>query len=298
MGDPDALLHSEDSVEDEFDRLRVRLLRGKQTNSDKVLADHHNIFVYGEPGSGKSSYLQWMALQCLAGEILDEYVPIFVEIRQFTTTNSAGTLLTYFEEMFGQWEFSPSETRRVLEAGKAVFIFDGLDETLNAERDRIESMIERLLRDYDQCRFIFSSRLARNFPFLGQFQKVIIAPLHPRRHIPEFVSRWFSQPSKETVMAAQMLEKLRSKGYQGIRELARRPVLLKLLCIVFEVHGDFPTRRGAVFERGIEEMTRAKAELETHIPTIPRLQDHHDPRYFVPSSQLLFYRTKSSDLIC
>lgn len=275
VGDPDALLHNEDSVEDEFDRLRVRLLRGKKTSSAKALKNHHNVFVYGEPGSGKSSYLQWIALRCRAGEILNEYVPIFIEIRQFTTLNSAGTLLTYFEKTFGQWGFSASDTRRVLEAGKAVFIFDGLDETLNSERDRIESMIEGLLRDYNQCRFIFSSRLAMNFPFSGQFQKVIIAPLHPRRQIPEFVQRWFSQPDKDSALATQMLEKLRSKSYQGIRELARRPVLLKLLCIVFEVHGDFPTRRGAVYERGIEEMTRTKADLATTIPSIPKLQEHH-----------------------
>ncbi|MEM9805484.1 MAG: NACHT domain-containing protein [Cyanobacteria bacterium P01_D01_bin.56] len=275
VGDPDALIHSEDSVEDEFDRLRVRLLRGQRTDTTKVLREYHHIFIYGEPGSGKTSYLQWLALNCRAGKILNDYVPIFVEIRQFTTINAAGTLLTYFEDLFKQWGFTASDARRVLEAGKVVFVFDGLDETLNAERDRIEIMIERLLRDYEQCRFIFSSRLARNFPFSSQFQKVIIAPLHPRRHIPEFVQRWFTQPGKQSTMATQMLEKLRSKSYQGIRELSRRPVLLKLLCIVFEVHGDFPTRRGAVFERGIEEMTRPKAELETHITEIPKLQEHH-----------------------
>ncbi len=275
VGDPDALIHSEDSVEDEFDRLRVRLLRGQRTDTNQVLREHPHIFIYGEPGSGKTSYLQWLALRCRTGQVLQDYVPIFVEIRQFTTINAAGTLLTYFEELFKQWGFSGSDARRVLDAGKVVFLFDGLDETLNAERDRIEIMIERLLQNYEQCRFIFSSRLARKFPFSDRFQKVIIAPLHPRRHIPEFVQRWFAQPGKQPAMAAQMLEKLRSKSYQGIRELSRRPVLLKLLCIVFEVHGDFPTRRGAVFDRGIEELTRPKADLETHIAEIPKLLDHH-----------------------
>ena len=72
-----------------------------------------------------------------------------------------------------------------------------------------------------------------------------------------------------------MLEKLRSWEYRGIRELARRPVLLKLLCIVFEVEGDFPTRRGAVFESGISKLTRTTADLDTYIASIPKLKDHH-----------------------
>lgn len=277
VGDPKTLLENGESKEkeDDFDRLGVRLLRGTNTTSRKVLDDHKNIFVYGEPGSGKTSYLQWVALKCCEGSLLQEYVPIFVEIRQFTTTNCVGTLFTFFEEMFDRWGFSPSEIRRVLESGKAVFIFDGLDETLASERTRIESMLEGLLRDYDKCRYIFSSRLAMSFPFFGGFQKVIVAPLRPRQHIPEFVRRWFSQPGKQPEMAALMIEKLQSKKYQGIRELARRPVLLKLLCIVFEVEGDFPTRRGAVFESGISQMTRAQADLETYIPSIPRLQDRH-----------------------
>ncbi len=45
--------------------------------------------------------------------------------------------------------------------------------------------------------------------------------------------------------------------------------------MTFEVHGDFPTRRGDVFKSGIREMTRAKADLETRIPAIPQLEDTH-----------------------
>ncbi|ESA37509.1 signal transduction protein with nacht domain protein [Leptolyngbya sp. Heron Island J] len=296
VGDPQALLESEDSRDDDFDRLGVRLLRGQKTTSRQVLDDHRNIFVYGEPGSGKSSYLQWIALKCCEGLILQEYVPIFLEIRQFTTTNCAGTLLTFFEEMFERWGFSTGETRRILESGRAVFIFDGLDETLNSERARIESMIESLLRDYDKCRYIFSSRLAISFPYFGGFQKVILAPLRPRRHIPEFVRRWFAQSGKQPEMANLMLEKLQSKRYQGIRELARRPVLLKLLCIVFEIEGDFPTRRGAVFESGISKLTRTTADLETHIPSIPKLQDHHIYSILCRVSSYFFINLKTQIL--
>ena len=62
VGDPRTLLENGESKEkeDDFDRLGVRLLRGTNTTSRKVLDDHKNIFVYGEPVSGKSSYLLWV----------------------------------------------------------------------------------------------------------------------------------------------------------------------------------------------------------------------------------------------
>lgn len=274
VSDPNTLLADQSSKEDDFDRMGIRLLRGTKKTSIQVLEDHPNIFVYGEPGSGKTSYLQWIALKCREGVFLRQYVPIFVEVRQFATIDRPGTLLTYFETMFDRWEFGPSELRQILESGAAVFIFDGIDETPTDGRDRIETLIEGLLRDYDQCRFIFSSRLALNFPYFGGFQKVIIAPLHSRKHIPPFINRWFNQAGKRPELAQQMIDKLKSRKYKEIRELARRPVLLKLLCIVFEFEGDFPSRRVDVFSSGISQMTRPKYDLETYIPNLPKLQEH------------------------
>lgn len=275
VNDPSSLIVDQKAREDEFDRIGIRLLRGTRKTSRQVLEDPRNIFVYGEPGAGKTSYLQWISLKCRDGVFLEDYVPVFIAIRQLATESRANSLLTFIENMFERWGISSNETRTILESGKAMFIFDGLDETPSSERNFIEIMIERLLRDYDQCYFIFSSRLAINFSFVSGFQKVIISPLQSRKHIPEFVKRWFAQVGKQPEMANLMLEKLQSQQYQGIRELARRPVLLKLLCIVFEFEGDFPTKRVDVFRSGISKMTRSQNDIETHIPKIPKLHENH-----------------------
>lgn len=275
VSDPNKLLIDSQFREDEYDRMGIRLLRGKCTNSRQVLQEHNHIFVYGEPGSGKTSYLKWLALQCRNGSLLPDLVPIFIEIRHLATQIRTDTLLTFVEKTFERWGFSSSDTQKILESGSAVFILDGLDEAPSSEHRTVAVMIEQLLRDYSKCRFIFSSRLTSNFQFFSGFQKVIIDAFHSRSQIPEFVHRWFNQPGKKSEMADAMLEKLRSRKYQEIRELARRPVLLKLLCFVFEVEGDFPTKRVEVFSMGIDQMTRLTNRIETHISKAPDLQEHH-----------------------
>lgn len=174
--------------------------------------------------------------------------------------------------MFDHWECLPAERNEILSSGRAVFIFDGIDEIAATERERMETNIERLLQNYDQCRFIFSSRLGREFPFVGNFQKAIIAPLQ-KRQIRRFVENWFSQPGKDKALAAQMVGKLQSKAYRGIRELSQRPILLDLLCIVFENNTDLPRRRFEVFRKGIELMTRKNIPIEGGGPAFSNLRE-------------------------
>ena len=267
----DYLLNGSKEKEDEFDRLGIRLLHGTKTTSNEILKSSKNIFVYGDPGSGKSTYLRWIALNCRDRHLLQAYVPLFLEVRYFSVEGSGQTLLTYFETMFLKWGISPNELATILSSGRGLFIFDGIDEMNRSECRRLLEMVRRLLVTYDACRFIFSSRLGFNFQ-LPNLQKVIISPFHSRKHIPKFVKHWFSQPGKDMSKADMMLEKFRSPGYRGIREIARRPVLLKLLCYLFEKFDEFPTKRVDVFQTGIKQLVQqSESAIDTHIRDLSEL---------------------------
>ncbi|EKU97175.1 putative NTPase (NACHT family) [Leptolyngbya sp. PCC 7375] len=261
VADPNALVDSSHLTEEDFDRMGINLLRGKKKKIKEVINGHHNIFVYGDPGSGKTTCLQWMTLKCCQREALQAVIPVFVGARWFASTTEHETLQEWIEKRFSQWGCTPAERNEILESGQAVFILDGIDEIAVTERERIETEIERLLQNYERCRFIFSSRLGREFPFSGGFQKVIIAPLQ-KAQIRKFVENWFGQPGKDIALADHMLKKLRSKAYRGIRELSQRPILLDLLCVVFESQADLPRRRFEVFRKGIDLMTRKNVSLE------------------------------------
>lgn len=261
-----ALTSSKENNEDEFDRIRFRLLRGKKITGSAILEKHPKIFVFGDPGSGKTSYLQSVALRCRDGEILGQYVPVYIEIRHYCVSGGAVTLLTYIEKMFESWEITSQQFEDILNTGRVLFLVDGLDEAPEEELLRMHTMIQDLLSRYSECRFVCTARLGlgSNFAIRGT-HKVIISPFYSRKQIPDFVRRWFSFYSSDPNAAESMLEKLRSAKYVGIREIARRPVLLDLLCLTYEHNGDFPEQRAGVFTSGLSTLA-SKAQLKSSIP--------------------------------
>ncbi|MEM7064710.1 MAG: NACHT domain-containing protein [Cyanobacteria bacterium P01_B01_bin.77] len=306
--DDPSLLKAEANKNDDYDRLGLTglsSLKGNKTNSHQVLNNYHNIFLYGEPGSGKSTYLKWIALKCREGELLDNYVPIFIEIRRFAAMEPELSLVQLTKNLFKQWDVSAEDTHSILSSGRAVFIFDGFDETPAREWTRINRAIEKILLVYSECRFICSSRLATQFPSFNGFQKIIIAPFDSRRHIPQFIQQWFRQEDKDESLAQAMLEKLRLRQHHGIRELARRPILLKMLCVIFERNQDFPTRRAEVFSRGIDQMMSSTHQVETRLDKMPTLGKHHVEKilrrianhFFVKSELQLLFEIKDVEKI-
>jgi hypothetical protein len=269
----EVLQNSQQSIEDEFDRIGLRLLGGFRTNGTEILKKYHRVSIYGEPGSGKSSYVQSVALRCRYGEILREYVPVFVEIRHYSASVGVATLRTFIEEIFNDWDVNTQDMEDVFNAGRALFLFDGLDEVPDTQRQTIQFMIQEILSDYPECRFICTSRLGTLFPLRG-VQKAVISPFYSNRQIPEFVHRWFAYYGSNSASGAAMLEKLYSAQYKGIRELARRPVLLNLLCLTYEHNGDFPTQRVGVFASGLSALARqSQTDTSATIANLPYFRE-------------------------
>lgn len=268
----EVLLNSEESIEDEFDRVGIRLLRGRRTSGSKILTQYRRLFVYGDPGSGKSSYLQSVALKCRDGVSLSQYIPVFVEIRQYSASNSVATIMTFVEQMFESWGMKPGDVDSILREGRVLFLFDGLDEALEGKRASIQFMLQEMLDNYQNCRFVFASRLASVFSFRG-VQKVIISPFYSNKQIPQFVRRWFVFHGSTEEVANSMLEKLRSPRYASIREISRRPVLLNLLCVTYDSNGDFPTQRAGVFSSGISALARQGQSSSLAVENVPNFKE-------------------------
>lgn len=260
------LSNSEEDIEDEFDRMGIRLLRGRKITATDVLRQCSKAIVFGDPGSGKTSFLQSAAIRCRNGEILEQYVPAYVEIRHYCVSGGAETLLTYIERSFESCEIDSQQLESILNAGRVLFLLDGFDESPEEDLLRIHNMIQELVSRYPKCRFICTARLGLGSKFfIRGATKIIISPFYSNKQIPDFVRRWFRFHGNDSVVAESMLERLYSARCVGIREIARRPVLLNLLCLTYELNGDFPERRAEVFASGLSALA-SKAQRKSLTP--------------------------------
>ena len=91
--------------------------------------------VLGGPGSGKSTYLKRLGLEALngkAGAFEKAFTPVFLELKSFKSDEV--NLKAAIAEELGTVGFPHSETflTKLLEEGKLLVLFDGLDEAPTA----------------------------------------------------------------------------------------------------------------------------------------------------------------------
>ncbi len=243
-----------------FDRIGVPQQAESAISCRDAALNYSRLLVYGWPGSGKTSYLKWLATQCNRGELLPGHVPVFLEMRSFAPKARQQTLYDEIRQYFENCRVEAVEqvTRRLLMEGRVFLLIDGLDEVSESQRSLVYTQVEEILRTFYNCRFAFSCRLPLPLPFGGSFEKMLIAPFSARQRA-TYVRRWFETARAENPeqIARQFLERLGKHVTYG--ELTRTPILLDLLCRVFRQYSRFPYTRADVYDLGLHSLLREEA---------------------------------------
>jgi predicted NACHT family NTPase len=71
--------------------------------------------------------------------------------------------------------------------------------------------------------------------------------------IADFARKWFQQ-QKDPIKAREFPKELRA--FPGLQELATNPLLLTLLCLVFEEVGQFPANRSELYKEGVDVLLK------------------------------------------
>ncbi|MEM0980171.1 MAG: hypothetical protein AAGH78_07835, partial [Cyanobacteria bacterium P01_H01_bin.58] len=75
--------------------------------------------------------------------------------------------------------------------------------------------------------------------------------------IERFIHKWFQKPRDiETETAKHCWELLSSSDYQAAKELAQTPLLLTLLCVIYDEFQDFPKKRHQVYGEALDVLLR------------------------------------------
>ncbi len=196
-----------------------------------------------------------------------------LELRQFDKANvSIQSVIAAELETCG-FPHPEELTELFLKNGKLLVLLDGLDEVPSATLNHAITEIENLVDRHSDNRYIASCRVAAyTFGGFRRFKDVAMAAFEDEQ-IEQFIKNWFQKErDTETNTAERCWELLSSTDYQAAKELAQTPLLLTLLCVVYDEFQDFPKKRHALYGEALDVLLRKWAS-EKRIQRNPIYQE-------------------------
>lgn len=215
--------------------------------------DDRRFVVIGAPGAGKSTFIRYLMYWLGSHELQQKPdTPILVELKRYSkdwsefaipVAASIGSLL--------QRGIDVNVIRDLFSLGYATVVFDGLDEIADIElRRKAASAIENFSRQYPLVKCVVTSRR----------EGYLSAPVDPGTflvyELPEFTNAQVIQYATSWFSHAGGAEPgLRARGANAfiqhsehIKDLRSNPLMLSLLCLLYEYEGWIPENRLRVYE--------------------------------------------------
>ncbi len=256
-------------------------------------ASAYRAVILGNPGAGKSTLAIKLcydlahnyAQRLFAGR--KELTPILVTLRQYGADRKERrcSLLEFIETEAKTTYQQPSVPQQafhyLLLTGRAMVIFDGLDELLDTSyRQEIRSDIELFCHLYPSVPILVTSReVGYGQAPLNQnlFNVFRIAPFKDDQ-VQAYVQKWFAIADAEDIVATRrqgIAEKF-LKDSLIVPDLRTNPLMLALLCTIYREEGYIPRYRPDVYEK-CALMLFERWDKSRHIYMPPLPEEHVRP---------------------
>jgi predicted NACHT family NTPase len=238
--------------EEELERQRHRYINQQSKLVWEIIGDPtakpakspiQQVVILGDPGAGKSSLLQYIALIWAERPLRDLSLyplPLLLELRVYARDKQAGKCQDILSFIHGgniTCRLNQQELHEKLRSGQAVALFDGIDEIFDPVlREEVVTDIHRFSNDYAQVQLIVTSRWlgykAQRLRDAG-FRHFMLQDLEIEQ-IQDFLERWHELTFTDQADKVRKWERLQRaiQDSKSIRELAGNPLLLTMMAIL------------------------------------------------------------------
>jgi NACHT domain len=208
----------------------------------------------GDPGGGKSTagaYLMYHASKTSDGPL-----PLLVILREFAKGEVIDQPIAEYIVSrianYYQCPPPPDVIESFLLSGKAIVIFDGLDELVDSTRRRdITARVEMFSERYPLTRILVTSRRVgyEQAQLDTEIFETYVLSGFNESDVTEYVQRWFEHV--ELLEGEALAERVSHfvAECSGVPDLTSTPLMLSLMCILYRGQGYIPKNRPDVYER-------------------------------------------------
>ncbi len=224
----------------------------------QAVTTYPKLMLLGKAGSGKTTFLQYIATQCNQGKFLSDRIPLFIRLKNFAEdARETGdfSLLNYITQELANFGTSDEQIQTLLAQGRVLILLDSLDEIPEDDRAEIVKKIRKLSEEYYKNQFIITSRIGIQQYQFDSFTDIEIADFDFSQ-IEAYVQKWFVNVGRNSilkgkVLATQFMQKLQLWENRQIRELATTPLLLNMLCCAFQAQLDFSAKKVELYKQAL-----------------------------------------------
>jgi hypothetical protein len=217
-----------------------------------AVKNYSKLLIWGKPGAGKTTFLKHLVLHSIRQEEIQE-IPIFISLKAFSDEEQELSLTDAIQKDLSDYVSNPSHfVKDLLEQGRCLILLDGLDEVGETKSDRLYQRIDDFVKKFPKNRFVLTCRSGSADYIFPDFTEVEMADFDDNQ-VDFFIRKWFA-PTEDLKLADSLLEKIETN--RAIEELTANPLLLTMLCLVFDDRYELPRNQYSLIHDAVEILLR------------------------------------------